>query len=130
MTNCAISVQISPGELLDRISILEIKCERLPQTLSVSITKELRQLRIIRETKLDQRLDVQALYDELKSVNESLWDIEDAIRRCEAQKQFGARFIELARSVYRNNDKRSSIKSEIDRLFQSSLAEVKFYPEY
>jgi len=119
------SVHISWGELLDRITILEIKVQRLnSQTATKKIRRELAALI------LSEQPHLIALKEQLKSVNEVLWDIEDKIRAKEAAKSFDQQFIELARSVYINNDKRGDLKRQINALLNSDFAETKQYTSY
>lgn len=125
-----ISVPISTGELFDRISILEIKSERLSrpeQRANVS-----RELQLLRARIGDQGLvaQVRRLCAELRVVNETLWDIEESIRDCERHKDFGPAFIQLARAVYLNNDRRAAIKRKINELLNSPLHEEKSYATY
>jgi uncharacterized protein DUF6165 len=127
----ALKVEVSVGELLDKITILEIKSERItdPEKLK-NVTKELEVLtRTWRESPLSDR-DVAAQIDALKSVNEELWDIEDAIRRKEADQAFDDEFIVLARSVYHRNDVRAAVKKDINTMLGSGLVEEKFYVDY
>jgi Flp pilus assembly protein TadD len=110
-------VEVAPGELLDRISILRIKCERLadePKRRNCRV--ELAVLERARAEALPRTSDLAILEAELKAVNEQLWDIEDAIRVCERDRDFGPRFVELARSVYKGNDRRAALKRRINEL--------------
>ena len=124
-----VTIDVSPGELLDRITILEIKSERLsdPDKLA-NVRHALELLRGAREGALADGGELRRIEDELKLVNGSLWDIEDEIRACEAGKDFGERFVELARSVYHENDRRSRLKRRIDEILGSDLVEEKFLP--
>jgi Flp pilus assembly protein TadD len=113
-----ISVTIAPGELIDKITILEIKAERItdPDQLR-NVRSELAELTDARDEGLRDLPGLAGLTADLRAVNESLWDVEDEVRRCERDRDFGPRFVELARCVYRENDRRSSIKRRInDRL--------------
>jgi hypothetical protein len=124
-------VAISPGELIDKMTILEIKAERIKDAGKlVYIKAELALLRKVFEENvcISQRLG--DLTINLKRVNEALWDIEDHIRICEKEKDFGKRFIELARSVYKSNDLRAELKREINELLSSNIYEVKSYEDY
>ncbi len=127
----ALKVEISVGELLDKITILEIKSERIKDaTKLINVNKE---LEILRKTWADSPLshqDVNAQIDQLKKVNESLWDIEDNIRRKEASQEFDDEFIQLARSVYHENDIRAAVKKEINTMLGSNLVEEKSYVDY
>jgi tetratricopeptide (TPR) repeat protein len=127
----AIHVEIAPGELLDKITILEIKTERItdPQKLQ-NVRHELTVLERARRDRLPDLPQLASLTAELKKANEALWDIEDAIRDCERQEDFGARFVELARSVYKTNDRRAALKRQINELLGSAIVEEKSYAEY
>jgi hypothetical protein len=127
----AILIPVSPGELLDKISILEIKAMRLQG--ETKLTHVLNELELLQETKSAYGLTGSGLEDlsaELKATNEALWNIEDEIRDCERQSDFGERFITLARSVYRQNDRRAALKREINLLCDSALIEEKSYSSY
>ncbi len=119
-------VEIAPGELLDKITILEIKSERITDEAKLTnIRRELALLTEARGKALEESDQVTALVVELKAVNEALWQIEDEIRDCERAGDFGPRFIELARSVYRQNDRRSALKRRINELLGSGIVEEK-----
>jgi hypothetical protein len=127
----AITIPVAPGELIDKITILEIKNIRISDAEKLAnIRKELAALTVARDAALPPSAALTALSAELRGVNEALWDIEDAIRICERQRDFGTRFIELARSVYRQNDRRHSIKRQINELAGSELTEEKSYEDY
>lgn len=118
-----IRVPISVGEVLDKISILEIKSERITNADKLSnVHTELAHLLAVAEAYRHP-----ALESELKEVNEALWDVEDRIRLKEHLQEFDEEFIELARSVYVTNDQRSEIKREINKVSGSKLIEEKFY---
>lgn len=125
-----ILVPISVGELIDKIVILEIKSERISNTNQLAnVANELGALRAVRLGDVDRaRLD--ALSAELKRVNARLWDVEDAIRECEARGEFGEPFIALARAVYRLNDERARLKQAINRASGSRLIEEKSYKSF
>ena len=126
-----ISVPIAPGELIDKITILEIKLERISaQTKLVNIKKELDVLTSAYNESIPISDKLKQLMNELKSVNEDLWDIEDDIRSCERKEDFGDSFIKLARSVYITNDKRMGIKRAINDLLGSEIVEEKSYVAY
>jgi hypothetical protein len=119
-------VQVSPGELLDKISILEIKSERIRDAAKLAkVRRELASLLRERDAALSPSEEWAALAAELKAVNSALWDVEDELRRCERDKDFGERFIELARSVYRRNDERAALKRRIDELLGAPWGEQK-----
>ncbi len=124
-------VQISPAEFLDKLTILEIKSERI--TDSSKLANVAREIEVLRTTWAASPLatrDVTRLREELKRVNEALWEIEDRIRRKEAKRCFDAEFVELARSVYRTNDRRAAIKRELNLILGSDLIEEKSYAAY
>lgn len=126
-----IQVPCAPGELLDKISILEIKSERIVDANKLTNVKtELNLLTEIREQNIPQTDELEELYSDLKSINETLWDIEDDIRLCERQNDFSSRFVELARSVYITNDKRADLKKQINLLLNSVIIEEKSYQPY
>lgn len=124
-------IEVGPGELIDKITILRIKSERMSDAAKlVNVRHELAVLDAARKANLEDSAELRRLESELKSVNEALWVIEDDIRQCEADKDFGATFIELARSVYKQNDKRAMLKKEINLLTGSSIVEEKSYTEF
>ena len=126
-----ITVEISPGELLDKISILEIKSERIGEPAKLAnIRHELALLRGTVPDRLATDAAITKLMRELKTINETLWDIEDEIRDCEARKEFGETFVQLARSVYLTNDRRAELKREINTLCGSAIVEEKSYKQY
>ena len=120
-------VPVSWGELIDKITILEIKLERLhtPDALA-NVQRELDQLRVV----LGAPEGVDAMKDALAAVNRTIWDIEDGIRAKEAAGVFDAEFVALARGVYHNNDERSRIKRAINETLQSVIIEEKQYVRY
>ena len=125
-----INVAISLGELIDKISILLIKKKNIKDKKKLEFIKQ--ELPILQNT-LDQSLDnkkIELYLNKLISINSQLWKIEDEIRDCERDKNFDQKFIDLARSVYITNDKRSALKLEINNLFGSKLVEVKSYEKY
>ena len=126
-----ISVEIAPGELIDKITILEIKLERIsnPEKLE-NVRKEWLVLTEVRDTTIKISDQLRLLSDELKTINEMLWKIEDDIRDCERNKDFGETFITLARSVYKTNDERAQIKHRINHILGSKLVEEKSYTAY
>lgn len=124
-------VEIAPGELLDKITILQIKSARITDAMKLRYVRiELESLRSVREGQLPTNQSLAALTAELRAVNEVLWDVEDAIRRCEAEADFGPRFIELARSVYHENDRRAALKRQVNDLCGARFREEKDYPAY
>jgi len=126
-----ILVPISPGELLDKLTILQIKAERIDDAEKVANVKvELEALTKVWNDSVTEDDTVKALHDELKSINESLWDIEDDIRDEERSKNFGEKFIGLARSVYVTNDLRAEAKKKLNIHLGSSIIEEKSYQDY
>lgn len=122
---------VSPGELLDKLTILDIKSERITDTEKLANVRRERALleRVWRESGLETS-PVRELRAALKSVNEKLWVIEDDIRDEERAGRFGARFVELARSVYVTNDERAAIKKAINQALGSEIVEEKSYSDY
>ena len=126
-----ILTEISAGELLDKISILEIKLDKIKEKENLQeIDKEYKSLNETKKSHLEITPDIQNLIIQLKDVNIKLWSIEDEKRICEKNKDFSKKFIELARSVYINNDKRAKIKSEINKILGSNIREIKEYADY
>ena len=123
--------EISAGELLDKISILEIKLDKIKNKASLEeINKEYKLLKEVENSNIEVTEEIKKLYEEIRKVNLALWDIEDKIRICEKDKDFGKKFIELARAVYSTNDKRSEIKSKINETLGSNIKEIKQYVDY
>ena len=129
--NNKIFAEISVGELLDKISILEIKQNNLKDEEKLKIvTKELSSLKETLNKDVKFTDEIKSLYNDLKNINSKLWDIEDGKRDCERRKEFGEEFIQLARSVYIENDNRAKIKNNINKLSGSNISEVKSYEKY
>lgn len=125
------TIEVSPGELLDKMSILQIKSERVDDPAKLkNIRYELQLYEDIVSGRIPGGKRMTVLTAELKAVNEALWTIEDEIRACEARGDFGDGFVALARSVYRTNDRRAAIKREINVLCGSSIVEEKSYTQY
>ena len=123
--------EISVGELLDKISILEIKLEMVKdENKKKEIKKEYEILNKIQSTSVKLEGEIKNLFESLKKVNMTMWEIEDKVRICEKNKDFGEKFIELARGVYFNNDKRSRIQLEINKKLNSNITEIKEYVDY
>jgi hypothetical protein len=123
--------EISAGELMDKITILEIKKVKITDPeKQVIINKELNSLHSTYQTSLTPSPELQEQITKLKNINLTLWDIEEGKRECERQKDFGDSFVQLARSVYIENDNRAKIKAEINRLTNSTILEVKSYKSY
>jgi hypothetical protein len=126
-----IHVPVSPGELLDKITILEIKSERMSDPEKVANVKV--ELALLQETWADSVSEdsvIDDLHAQLKEINEALWEIEDDIRDKERAREFDGRFIELARSVYFTNDRRSKVKKELNLHLGSAIIEEKSYQDY
>lgn len=131
IVSVSVSVHVAPGELIDKITILGIKLERIKNEAKLAnikiefdvLTKALDEA-IPTSEKLDQ------LTIELRKINEDLWDIEDDIRDCERAKDFSENFVKLARAVYVTNDKRMEVKQAINELLGSRLIEEKSYAAY
>jgi hypothetical protein len=122
---------IAIGELIDKITILEVKAERIQDPHKAhNVRAELELLRDLRARAGLNTPEMSALADELRSINVALWEIEDAIRACEAKGDFGPRFVELARGVYQSNDRRSAVKKRINLAFGSLIVEEKSYASY
>ena len=126
-----ILIEVSTGELLDKISILEIKKEKISDSalleiinLEYSILKNESDKKVKKDQKIDE------LYKKLKKTNEKLWIIEDDKRLCEKNSDFGEKFIELSRNVHFLNDERAKIKLEINNYSKSKIKEVKKYTDY
>lgn len=121
----------SPGDFLDRMTILEIKTDRIRDAAKLeNVRRELEALRATWNASALAARDVAATVAELRKVNEALWDIEDRIREKESAKAFDAEFVELARSVYRTNDRRAALKRELNVALGSELIEEKSYAKY
>ena len=121
-----INVPVSIGELFDKISILDIKTKKIKNKDDLKLIKyELSKLRKIVKSKGLTSTNIKNKYQSLKSINEKLWIIENKKRRCEKLKKFDNNFINLARKVYIYNDKRASLKKDINELSGSSIVEIK-----
>ena len=126
-----ILIPISPGELLDKITILEIKSERIESADKKShVDKELKLLNRVWQESVSEDARLVSMREELKSINESLWVIEDDIREEERNKRFGDQFVELARSVYVTNDQRADVKKRVNLHLNSEIVEEKSYQDY
>ncbi len=132
----SVIVAVSWGELIDKITILEIKRERLRDPAQrANVDREYARLIQSRDDAMPSGADLGGpdltdIVTELRGVNEALWRIEDDIRDCERRREFGPDFIELARAVYRNNDRRAAIKAQINALLGSEIVEEKSYSDY
>lgn len=126
-----IFAEISVGELLDKISILEIKQKNIKDEQKIKIiSKELESLNYTLKKDVHITDEIKSLYEDLKKINIKLWNIEDGKRDCERNGDFGEKFIQLARRVYIENDQRAKIKNKINKISGSNISEVKSYDEY
>ena len=126
-----ILAEISAGEYFDKLSILEIKLNKIKDLVLLNEVKK--EYEILNETKnnnINFSKEIEILYKDLKETNEKLWTIEDEIRLCEKNSDFKDKFIQLSRDVYVTNDKRSKTKSEINKILGSNIKEVKQYTQY
>jgi hypothetical protein len=122
---------VSFGEATDKVTILELKRERIAEPAKVANVEA--ELAIIRDLLFERTSGVAAfdrLFKRLKRINERLWDIEEKIRDCERREDFGADFVQLARAVYQTNDERARVKRALDVLFDSAVVEEKSYIEH
>jgi hypothetical protein len=125
------SIPVSWGELIDKITILEIKAERIKgRTARANVKRELDALNAVVAAHAPRRGGLASLKKKLRKINLALWEIEDEIRVKEREQAFGARFVALARSVYRTNDRRGAVKREINDRLGSILVEEKHYARY
>ena len=126
-----IQIEVSPGELIDRLTILEIKLDKIHDAQKRrNVETEHALVRAAYEVRVPPSETLGSLVDELWEVNLRLWTIEDDIRSCETRQEFGPAFVSLARSVYLTNDRRSELKREINALLGSKLREEKSYAPY
>jgi|TARA_Y100000389_G_scaffold126573_1_gene123910 hypothetical protein len=126
-----IEIPISCGELVDKLTILEIKGQHITESEKLNeVKKEFKELSVTFKTLLKSNPLLQKYYDQLLNINTELWLIEDEIRVCEKNNDFGDNFIKLARSVYKTNDKRFHLKNDVNKLFNSNIKEQKSYKEY
>ncbi len=127
----SILIEVSPGELIDKLTILEIKLELIEdESKRSSVRREYGLLKSVYQTAIVENELLHELIATLKRINRELWDIEDNIRAEERAQRFGSRFIELARSVYRTNDRRAVVKRQINTLLNSPIPEEKSYTHY
>ena len=125
-----VNIEIAPGELIDKITILEIKLARITAPAQrENVAREYALLSLALEV-VPPSPELARLQGALKTVNETLWGIEDDIREHERRQDFGAEFINLARAVYRTNDERARVKRAINDLLNSNLIEEKAYADY
>lgn len=122
---------ISPGELLDKLTILQIKCEQIKDAQKLAnVQVERRLLQSVVDQHIPVRDDIAKLAIELLTVNQELWQIEDNIRECERADDFGPAFIALARAVYVTNDRRAALKKRVNLALGSAIVEEKSYADY
>jgi len=127
----SILAPISAGELVDKITILRVKAERIGDAAKeANVRKELTLLEGIAAEKLTPSAELDRLTAELTDINAALWDIEDGKRACERRQEFGPEFVQLARRVYMDNDKRAAVKRQINALTGSDIVEEKSYKPY
>ncbi len=126
-----LQIEVSAGELIDKITILEIKARRIadPHKLG-NVRRELESLDAVRGREIESTEQLEDLTRDLRRINERLWEIEDDIRTCERNGSFGDHFVELARAVYQTNDRRAAAKRQINELVGSELVEEKEYASY
>ena len=126
-----ILIEVSAGELLDKISILEIKLNKIQNSESLNLIKKEYQILITEKDKIvKDTKNIDSLYLQLKSINEKLWIIEDEKRLCEKNLNFKEKFIQLSRDVHFMNDERAQIKLQINKLVGSNITEIKQYTKY
>jgi hypothetical protein len=131
VSRCGIRVDISPGELIDKITILELKLERISDSAKIAnVRLEYDVLMEVYAREVVESVALRTLTERLKRINAALWEIEDHIREHERAKNFDAGFVALARSVYRTNDERSAVKRAINELLASKIIEEKSYAAY
>lgn len=124
-------VEVAPGELIDKITILEIKLQNIKDEAKLAnVRREYEILMATYRANITETEALRALIDELRDANAKIWDIEDDIRDLERNKDFGERFVAVARSVYRSNDRRAATKRRINELLNSAIIEEKSYAAY
>jgi len=124
-------VEVAPGELIDKITILEIKLQNIKDEAKLANVR--REYEILMETfhaNIEETEELRSLIDALRAANQKIWDIEDEIRNLERAKNFGDQFVAVARSVYRSNDRRAATKRRINELLNSVIIEEKSYADY
>ena len=124
-------VEVAPGELIDKITILEIKLQNMKDEAKLANVR--REYEILMETfhaNIEETEELLSLIDALRAANQKIWDIEDEIRDLERAKNFGDQFVAVARSVYRSNDRRAATKRKINELLNSVIIEEKSYADY
>ena len=125
----SVSIEVAPGDLLDRISILEIKAQRLTAESALrSVRVELASLRAACDGRIGSTPELGQMTAELRQVNEKLWDLEDAVRESEAAKDFGAKFIASARAIIHANNRRAALKQALNRMLGANFQDEKSFP--
>ncbi len=131
MSTKPLTIEVAAGELIDKITILEIKSERIgDRGKRQNVRSEYEGLKRVRDNAFKPSRDLARRTAALKAVNEELWDLEDRIRACEKAKDFASGFVELARAIYVTNDRRARIKRAINDYLGSRIIEEKSYEEY
>lgn len=132
MLTTEIKVEISCGELIDKLTILSIKKEKIKDSEKLkNVEHEFHVLSVLSKNLIDINPEkFETFYNKLRQININLWDIEDSIRKFEKEEDFGSTFVQLARSVYKTNDKRFEIKNDINTFYSSGIIEEKDYEEY
>ena len=126
-----ILIEVSPGELVDKLTILEIKLKNITDPAKLSnIRREYDLLETVSRANIAETAELAALTADLKRTNEQIWNLEDDIREHERAENFGASFVGLARSVYRTNGRRAALKRQINDLLGSAIVEEKSYAKY
>jgi hypothetical protein len=126
-----ITVEISPGELLDKLTILQLKLERISDPAKLAnVQIEYATLLKLKNAVLGEGEKLDRFFEDLLATNGEIWDLEDSIRDCERTRDFGSRFIDIARLVYRTNDRRAIIKKNINIYMNSRIVEEKSYSDY
>jgi hypothetical protein len=125
-----ILIPVSPGELIDKLTILRVKAARIDAAKVANVKKELELLEAVAAREFSSVAQIDALAVELEAVNAALWDIEEGKRDCERRKDFGEAFVALARKVYMENDRRAALKRRINEAAGSDLVEEKSYRPY
>jgi hypothetical protein len=127
----SLRIEVAPGEVIDKLTILEIKRERIgDEAKRKNVAYEWEALTRDLDAAVAKTPELDALRARLKAINEKLWVVEDDIRECERAKDFGPKFVELARSVYFTNDERAAVKRQINELLNSAILEEKSYAAY
>ena len=125
-----ILVPVAPGELIDKLTILQLKSERIDDAAKLAnVEIEQSALTAVANQSIPKSDELQRFWDELYQINAQLWVIEDDIRICESRDDFGPEFIRLARAVYQTNDRRAAVKKQINMLLGSALVEEKSYAD-